>query len=84
MVSKGNTYRYGISSHGSQNLTVPGDNANSSWLLVTPTDIHGLIGHGKVDNLILDLNGAEWDIFPALLDSSLLAEAVQHLDLRIR
>lgn len=84
IVSTRNIYPYGISPHRFKNLTVPGNSENKSWLLITLADMLNMINSQKVDKLILDLDGGEWDVFPALLEGTVLKVSVLDLDMRVR
>ncbi|VDO82915.1 unnamed protein product, partial [Onchocerca flexuosa] len=84
LVSTQNAYPYGISPYFSKNFTIPDGNDNNSWLLITLSDMFDIVNELKVDKFFLDLDGGEWDVFPALLETVRFKNTVVELDLRAR
>ncbi|VDK87010.1 unnamed protein product [Onchocerca ochengi] len=83
LVSTHNAYPYGISPYFSKNFTMPDGNDNS-WLLITLSDMLDIVDELKVDKFVLDLDGGEWDVFSALLETVRFRNTVIDLDLRAR
>lgn len=77
-------YPYGISPYFSENFTVPDGSDDSSWLLITLSDILNTVNESRINKFILDLNGGEWDVFPALLETVRFKSTVLDVDLRVR
>ncbi|EFO22989.2 hypothetical protein LOAG_05491 [Loa loa] len=84
LISTPNVYPYGISPYFSKNFTVPDGNNNNSWLLITLSDMLNIVNEFRINKFILDLNGGEWDVFPALLETILFKNIVLEVDLRVR
>ncbi|KAM3727531.1 Uncharacterized protein ACO02O_04192 [Dirofilaria immitis] len=84
LVSTHNTYPYGISPYFSKNTTIPNGKNNNSWFLITLSDMLDIVNESKVDKFVLDLDGGEWDVFPALLETIRLKDSVLDVDLRVR
>ncbi|KAL3991043.1 hypothetical protein ACH3XW_34265 [Acanthocheilonema viteae] len=83
LVSIQNVYPYGVSPYFSKNSTVPDGNDNS-WLLITLSDMLNIVSELKINKFIFDLNGGEWDVFPAILETNRFKSIVQEVDLRVR
>lgn len=84
LISTQSIYPYGISPYFSKNCTVPDGSDNNAWLLITLSDIIDIINEHRIDKFIMDLNGGEWDILPALLETVRFKNIVLHVDLRVR
>ncbi|VDK73470.1 unnamed protein product [Litomosoides sigmodontis] len=84
LVSIKNVYPYGISPYFSKNFTIPDGNDDSSWILITLSDILNTVNEARINKFILDLDGGEWDVFPALLETTRFRSTVLDVDFRVR
>uniref|UniRef100_A0A0R3RSF1 Methyltransf_21 domain-containing protein n=1 Tax=Elaeophora elaphi TaxID=1147741 RepID=A0A0R3RSF1_9BILA len=84
LVSIQNVYPYGISPYFSKNFTVPDGSDNNSWLLITLSDMLNIVNERRINKFVLDLDGGEWDVFPALLETIRFKSIVLDIDLRVR
>ncbi|VDN00892.1 unnamed protein product [Thelazia callipaeda] len=84
LTTSASVYPYGLSPYTSKNLTVPDSSTKDSWSLITVKDLLNFVNQEKIHKLVLDLDGGEWDIFPALLETAKVQNSVSNLELRLQ
>lgn len=76
-------YYYGLSPLPTQNISIPGEEEDE-WNLITFNDILRLSKSEKINTVIFDLEGGEWDVFMAILKTNELQTFVQKIEMRMR
>ncbi|KHN73532.1 hypothetical protein Tcan_11736 [Toxocara canis] len=77
-------FQFGLSPLANQSIIVPGERYDEQWKLLELSEIVGKTEREQIDAVILDLNGGEWDVLEAILNSPGELKRIQQLSIRLR
>ncbi|VDK46677.1 unnamed protein product [Anisakis simplex] len=82
--SRMHVFNFGISPHINESISVSGVDGGNQWELLKFSDVIEKCGQKEISTLILDLNGGEWSVLEAILNSSEQLKRISQISMRIR